>query len=690
MNQHPEIPAADAPPRAGDHASLIAATAQLLRSSRDWTQHIDRIFALIGQGLGISRVYLFQIHEVEGEGLGQTCRFDWAAPGLATLSTDERNIDENVTYGDEAWLGWAERRRRGEMIWGHTRDLTGYLREDFEYQEIKSFVSMPIWVNGQWWGHIGIDDCVAEREWTESEKSVLRTVAYLLGDAIELSASSLVMSEASRVAMLQAAIDGIVIIDEAGHIVEFNPAAERLFGRAREDVLGRNLGETIVPPAHRPGHERGHRAYLAGGAPRMIGRRVETEGMRADGSLVPIELTITEIRVEGRHLFAAYLRDLTDRKASEAQIARQREQLHHSEKLAALGSLLAGVAHELNNPLAIVVAQTALLHDKTTDPNARVRAEKIRMAAERCGRIVKSFLAMVRRQPPARRMTDLNEVVRAACEMTAYGARSAGIEVRFDLDPDLPEILADADQLGQIAANLLINAQQAMLTQAEARVITVSTRRDAVDAVRLTVEDTGPGVPNEIKHRVFEPYFTTKPLGAGTGIGLSVCLDMAKSHGGAIAVEDSTPRGARFVVRLPIGHAVPEGVAAPAVPASRWKRALIVDDEPEVAAVLAEMLQEIGIVATVTTSSDAALPIIQAVPPDLVFCDLRMPGLGGVALHARITESVPQLRDRFVLVTGDTVGVNSALTEFHPSARISVLEKPFTRPDVEAVLREIA
>ncbi|HEY8567269.1 MAG TPA: PAS domain S-box protein [Beijerinckiaceae bacterium] len=677
-----------APSARGDHATLIAEIARLLRSGRDWTGEIDRILAALGEGLGLSRVYIFQVHEVPGAGLGQTCRADWAAPGLNALASDARNIDEDLSGSDPTFHDWTERRRRGEMIEVFTRDLDGYLRQDYEYQRILSCVSMPIMVNGQWWGHLGFDDCETERRWSAAEKSVLTTVAYLLGNAIELSPSSLVMSEATRVAMLSTAPDGIIIIDEAGCVLEFNPAAETIFGHSRKDVLGRRLGPLIVPAEMQEMHEIGFRRYLQGGAARMLGRRVETEGVHSDGRRIPIELAITEIKVENRRLFAAYIRDLTERKATEAELTRQREQLHHSEKLAALGSLLAGVAHELNNPLAIVVAQTSLLHEKAKDPDTKARAEKLRAAADRCGRIVKSFLAMVRRTPPSRKDTDVNNLVQATVEMTAYGARSAGIIVSLDLDPSLPKVSADTDQIGQVVANILINAQQALLGQQGERRIAVSTRAEG-DAVVVTVQDNGPGVAPGARGRIFEPYFTTKPLGAGTGIGLSVSLNVVKSHGGDIRVEDVEPHGARFVVTLPIGHSTQVEATGPITLKARSRSAVVIDDEPDVAATLAEILEGKGIATRVFTATEAAEPAIAAALPDVIFCDLRMPGIGGIAFHREVIARHPVMRDRFVLITGDTVGVSAALAEPDIDPGLKVLEKPFTLGDVDALLQRI-
>jgi signal transduction histidine kinase len=257
------------------------------------------------------------------------------------------------------------------------------------------------------------------------------------------------------------------------------------------------------------------------------------------------------------------------RKQAEEQLQRQQEALIQTEKLAAMGSLLAGVAHELNNPLSVILGQAGLMRQLTEDPRLRTRAEKMAQAAERCARIVKNFLALARQRPLERQRTQLNQVIREAVDLLAYPLRVDNVTAVLDLDPALPALWADPHQLHQVVVNLVTNAHQAMRQSDPPRTITLATRLDpARGRVVLTVADTGPGIPPPIRRRIFEPFFTTKPPGQGTGLGLSLCQGIIEQHRGTIEVENPPGRGAVFRIELPVEAppAQPEAVAAGALP----------------------------------------------------------------------------------------------------------------------------
>jgi PAS domain S-box-containing protein len=314
---------------------------------------------------------------------------------------------------------------------------------------------------------------------------------------------------------------------------------------------------------------------------------------KIDGSLFPAAVTARRVSYLGTDAAVGGIIDLTAIRRAEREIARQREALHQSEKLNALGSLLAGVAHELNNPLSVVVGRSLMLESEGLDGGATAQISKVRLAAERCARIVKTFLAIARQQPPERASVQLNGVITRACELMGYSLRTADIEMRLDLDPRLPALAADADQLTQVFTNLIINAQQALLTVERARRLHISTSFDAGEGVaRVEIRDNGPGVPQAIRSRIFEPFYTSKPIGAGTGIGLSFSYGVIESHGGRLTLEDSHGDGARFVIVLPVagvdgpGRSVDAVDGTPAVSGSasgESPEVLVVDDEREIA-----------------------------------------------------------------------------------------------------------
>ena len=388
--------------------------------------------------------------------------------------------------------------------------------------------------------------------------------------------------------------------------------------------------------------------------------------------------------VSGIHL------DITDRKSSERELSRSREALHQSEKLAALGSLLAGVSHELNNPRSAIVGQAEMLEEDAQGTPLQERAKKISAAADRCARIVQTFLAMARRREPDRIATDPNELVSAALQITEYALRTGGITVTTECDPHIPAILADRDQLHQVLVNLIINAQQALETcETIDRRLCVRTSLSAAGTVAIDVIDNGPGIPEPVRGRIFEPFFTTKPQGSGTGVGLSFSHGIVAAHGGTLDVLPSE-RGATFRIALPAASqadveiVAPGEEPAPALPQIR-RKALVVDDERDIADTIGELLEREGFEVTIASDGGAALKALDHDEFDVVLSDLRMPGVNGPEMYARLKEVRPHLLGRIGFVTGDTLG--TSMDAFLRETGRPVLEKPFTRAGVRCLVQ---
>ena len=499
-------------------------------------------------------------------------------------------------------------------------------------------------------------------------------------------------SEALKSAIVDHALAALVSTDLQGRIVEFNPSAQSMFGHARDAVLGRRVSEVLIPPRYRAGHEAGMQRIQDGGPPRVLGQRMELSALHASGREFPIEMVLWRTDVGGTAFYTASMVDVSERHDAAEQIERQREALRQSEKLAAMGSLLAGVAHELNNPLAIVMGRASLLEEKHDDPDIRADARRIREAADRCGRIVRTFLNMARSRPAQRNAVALNGLVEAAVDMLQYGFRSHGIELGLELAPALPPVMADADQIGQVVLNLLVNAQQALGANVGPRRVRVQTgveaRRGNRDPrVWLRVADNGPGVSAEHGLRIFEPFFTTKPDGMGTGLGLSVSRAAVLEHGGDLTLEPPTSPGggASFRMSLPIsGAAEPptEPAPLPEPGASLSTRILVVDDEPEVADLIRDMLEAAGHEIATAESGAVALELLDTARFDAVVSDLRMPEMDGAAFWRELLRRQPRLARRVLFVTGDTLSADAR--EFLRTTRCAALDKPFSKADLLA------
>ena len=498
-------------------------------------------------------------------------------------------------------------------------------------------------------------------------------------DARKAAEAALRASEEQYRAMFSASIDGLALWNADGELVDANPALWRMYGYADEESQAFLEGRAAGPSFQR--------AFLGAIA---AGESAHSEIIdeRRDGSLLQLEVHGIPVQYQGQRHVLTIARDITEKKRAEDELARQRERLHQREKLVALGSLLAGVAHELNNPLSVVVARAVLLEERG-DPSTQVAASKIRTAAERCARIVRTFLAMARQQQPARGPVAINEVVTAALDIAGYAIRTSSIDVELALAPDLPLIHADGDQLHQVFLNLVINAQQALQDHPPPRRIRIASRYDTgAEMLRITVADNGPGIPAALRARIFEPYFTTKPTGTGLGVGLAVSLGIVEAHGGTLAV-DSPARGAMFTVALPVSDVGPVDLAA--TPASsvraRGRRVLVVDDEPGIREMLVEILaSEHRVVAA--ASGREALERLSVEHFDVIVTDIRMPDIDGRALYRAIEARWPGRGARVVFVTGDTLA--STLREFVSHVGRPVIEKPFVPNDVRRVVADVA
>jgi PAS domain S-box-containing protein len=370
--------------------------------------------------------------------------------------------------------------------------------------------------------------------------------------------------------------------------------------------------------------------------------------------------------------------------------------LLQTEKMAALGQLVSGIAHELNNPLTSIQGYAQLLVSRRSAPDRIADARRISQEAARAGRIVKNLLLFSREAKPERRAVNLNEVIERTVALRAYELKIENIAVDLFFDPALPPTLADAAQLQQAVLNLLINAEQA-IQQGRGQGgghgrIRIRTRRLSGDRIGMEISDDGPGIPPEVVSRIFDPFFTTKPVGVGTGLGLSIVYGIVQEHGGEIGVESQPGRGATLTVELPALSAAALDFTAeepaatlPAVAmvpapgtaraASRSERILVVEDEPTVSQLIADVLSEEGHHVDTLLDSREAFDRLKENQYDLVICDLKMPHLDGAGIYRELVRKGSPLQHRLLFVTGDTMSPRTL--EFLRASGLPYLAKPF-------------
>jgi PAS domain S-box-containing protein len=365
-------------------------------------------------------------------------------------------------------------------------------------------------------------------------------------------------SEARQGAILEAAPDAILTMDAQLKIREFNPAAERMFGYMRMDILGRNA-EILLPQPERTDLARGLTEYLTTGSGPLAGRQLELRGLRADGTDFPFELTVARVGSDKRIALAAFIRDITERRALE-------EQLRQSQKLEALGRLAGGVAHDFNNILMSIMgaADLLLMSMEPADP-AREEAVEIKQSVQRGAGLTRQLLAFSRRQKTRPEQFALGDVVRG---MDTMLRRLIGPEIEFDIvcAPEPLQVRADIGQVEQVVLNLVINARDAMprggrlIVRVDEHTLDQTAAAALVEGqpghyARLSVADTGTGMDEQTRAKLFEPFFTTKEQGKGTGLGLSIVYGIVKQSGGYITITSEPGRGATFLIYLPLSVA---------------------------------------------------------------------------------------------------------------------------------------
>jgi PAS domain S-box-containing protein len=484
--------------------------------------------------------------------------------------------------------------------------------------------------------------------------------------------------------LFQQAHEAIVIAARDDlRIMELNNAAENLLGTTVRQATAQSLVsfcQIKTPPEKAP--KSGHQWF------ELICSQQPLNLVHKNGTLIPADTIGAPVEFGGQSAYQFFFRAITDR-------LRLEQQLRQAEKLSSMGQMISGVAHELNNPLAViggyleVILASHTLSDKTRDDLAKVAHE-----SSRATRLVRNFLAFARSQPAHRQMANINDLITGVVELRKFDLSRGHVKIEVVLNKIIPATSTEPDQIQQVLIILINNAMQAMAGTPEPHCIRLSTALNE-GIIRITVEDNGPGVPPEIQSRIFEPFFTTKEVGVGTGLGLSIAHGIMTEHGGHIHYERAALGGAAFVLDLPIVSVEvprdstrlvsPAGNLSQAAP--RSEKILVVDDEKSIMEMLGEMLGLLGYSPSLCNSAAEGLRKIGETKFDLVLSDLRMPEIDGPQFYRRAMELDARLERRFIFLTGDTV--NEETKSFLRSTGQPFLAKPFRLASIEEVTRQI-
>ncbi len=549
---------------------------------------------------------------------------------------------------------------------------------------VQATLQVPLQVGDRIIGVLVVNNRRSSRAFSDSDQYLLAALADYAAIALENSRlyQAVQSSEARYRTIFANASDMVLILDTDWRIVSGNQRSVQILNVTPDDLVGQPLQRWCLPqewPTIAQALQR-----VAQGLPQPP---FTISLQHSAYESATIELNAQRLDADDQTRIVCIGRDLTERRRLE-------QQLIQSDKLSALGQLVAGVAHELNNPLTSISGYAQLLlRNRTLNDEIRADLEQIRQQAERAGRIVRNLLMFAREHKPERLATQINEVIQSTLALQVYQLRVDNITVQLDLDPELPSTVADPHQLQQVLLNLITNARQAM-NERGSGILTIRTRRHkAADGryIEISISDNGVGIPAQYLDKVFNPFFTTKPVGQGTGLGLSICYGIIQEHQGQIWIESREGVGTTVFIRLPIIE-TSVGVPAPSSAAADTEsgpqqRVLVVDDEESVLRMLQRLLGELGHQTTVVSDVDSALRELATRPYDLVITDLRMPQKSGFDLSEEIRRLYPHLAERIIFISGDTLSTLKPHQKEQLHGRL--LSKPFSIPQLAELLRNL-
>jgi PAS domain S-box-containing protein len=480
--------------------------------------------------------------------------------------------------------------------------------------------------------------------------------------AVALERARLVEESRRLVRALESTGEAVLITDARGRVIFVNPAFRQTFGFRDEEILGHQA--TVL------GGEGATWIDELGPGAQPSGWRGESVAYGKGGTSIPVLADVSVIRGEQGEVQGgvAIIEDISAEKVLQ-------EQMQRADRLAAVGQMAAGLAHEINNALAAIFGQTAR-SERLGEEDLRRTVSRIDGQARRIAEIVQGLLHFAQPRPPRPVAVDLVAMTEATLNLVNHDVARLGVRLDVARGVDLPPALGDPQQLQQVLLNLFVNALQAMADRDGERSLRV-TFAEQDGRLAVHVSDSGPGVPADVRPRIFDPFFSTKAT--GSGLGLSVSYAIARAHGGDLFFSGEEGQGSTFTFLLPVAAREAENTL---------RRALVVDDDPEVAEALADMLAAEGLQVEQAASGSEALQTLSSGSWDAVFLDIRLPDLSGWEVAARLQKTRPELAGRVVFVTGGLWRQESRLRQEMDGQRF--LAKPCTEEQLRAVLRELA
>jgi PAS domain S-box-containing protein len=495
-------------------------------------------------------------------------------------------------------------------------------------------------------------------------------------------------------AVVETAVDGVILIDARGSVLMFNPACEKLFKFRAREIIGQNV-KILMPAPYRTEHDGYLNNFHQTRVPKIIGIGREVTGQRKDGSTFPMDLSVGEAIQEGESIFVGIIHDLTDRKKTE-------EQLVQAQKMETVGQLSGGIAHDFNNLLTVIVGNSEFLSDQLkARPDLRQLADDIGQAGERGAELTQRLLAFSRRQTLSPVEMDCNKLLESMHKLLRRTMRE-DIEIKIDFDPDIPSAFADPAQLESAILNLGLNAQDAMAGGGRLTLTTAEASLDEQyqklhpevrpgDYVMIAITDTGEGMPKHVLERVFEPFFTTKEVGKGSGLGLSMVYGFVKQSNGHVAIYSEPGLGTTVRMYLPA-----QQTTAPKRPAQGRTRektiaggaetVLVVEDDPFVRTYAVRCLESLGYaVIAAVDGNDALQRLGTNVHIDVLFTDIVMPGgINGWELADRAQLARPGLP----VLLSSGYALETLIKHGRASGESVILTKPYRKAELARRLRE--